>query len=103
MSRSKEIGLRKVVGGTRAQLTGQFLGESFVICCIAFVAATVIAQMELPVFNQFANKRLSLSYLVDVKLVASFIGLLLATGLDAGFYPALVLSGFRPAKLCAAI
>jgi putative ABC transport system permease protein len=98
LKRSKEIGIRKVVGGQRSQLVRQFLGESFMLCSIAFVLAIIIAQSVLPLFNNLANKNLSLSYLLDFKLVASFIGLFLLTGVAAGFYPALVLSGFDPVK-----
>ena len=96
LKRSKEIGLRKVVGGSRAQLIRQFLGESLLLSGIAFLLALVLAQLALPLFNDLANKRLSLSYLFDAPLVASFIGLYLLCGFTAGFYPALVLSRFKP-------
>ncbi len=96
LKRSKEIGIRKVVGGQRVQLTRQFLGESFIVCFISFVFAIVLATAALPLFNDLANKRLSLSYLADTQLILGFIGLFLITGFAAGFYPALVLSGFNP-------
>ncbi len=96
LKRSKEIGIRKVIGGQRAQLTRQFLGESFIICFISFAFAIVLATAVLPIFNDLSNKRLSLSYLVDTQVFAGFIGLYLITGFAAGFYPALVLSGFNP-------
>ncbi|MFC0513422.1 ABC transporter permease [Mucilaginibacter angelicae] len=96
LKRSKEIGIRKVMGSKRSQLTIQFLGESVIICLIAFILALLLATLALPVFNELANKQLSLSYLVDWKLIAGFAGLFLLTGFSAGFYPALVLSGFGP-------
>jgi putative ABC transport system permease protein len=98
LQRSKEVGIRKVVGGRRAQLLGQFLGESFVTCGIAFVIAIGLARVTLPLFNELANKQLSLSYLLDTGLVTGFIGFFLLTGFAAGFYPALVLSGFNPVE-----
>lgn len=98
LKRAKEIGVRKVVGGDRKQLIMQFLGESFVLCSIAFVLAIVILQTVLPTFNQLANKALAFSYLFDVKLVAGYIVLFFITSLLAGFYPALVLSGYDPVK-----
>ncbi len=98
VKRAKEIGIRKVVGGERKQLILQFLGESFFLCVIAFVLAIVIVQLMLPVFNSLANKALSLSYLLDVKLVTGYIFLLFVTGFLAGFYPALVLSGYKPVE-----
>jgi putative ABC transport system permease protein len=98
LKRAREIGIRKVVGGNRKQLILQFLGESFVLCLCAFALALVIAQFLLPTFNKLSNKALSFSYLMDVKLIAGYIFLFLATGLLAGFYPALVLSGFNPVQ-----
>ena len=55
-------------------------------------------QLILPVFNKLANKSLALSYLFDVKLIAGYILLFILTSLLAGFYPALVLSGYNPVK-----
>ena len=98
VKRAKEIGIRKVVGGDRKQLMMQFLGESFVICFIAFALAIGIVQLILPVFNELSNKALSLSYLYDAKLVVGYIVLFGVTGFLAGFYPSLVLSGYNPVQ-----
>jgi putative ABC transport system permease protein len=98
LKRAKEIGVRKVVGGDRKQLIMQFLGESFVLCSIAFALAIIILQAVLPMFNQLANKALAFSYLFDFKLVAGYMVLFFITSLLAGFYPALVLSGYDPVK-----
>jgi putative ABC transport system permease protein len=58
VKRAKEIGIRKVVGGDRKQLIIQFLGESFLLCIIAFVLAIALVQLILPVFNDLSNKAL---------------------------------------------
>ncbi len=96
IKRAKEIGIRKVIGSDRKQLIFQFLGESFLLCAIAFILAIVLVQLVLPFFNNLSNKALALSYLFDTKLVAGYFILFLITGLLAGFYPALVLSGYKP-------
>lgn len=96
LNRSKEIGVRKVVGSLRKQLVYQFLGESFLLSFIAFALAIVLTQAVLPIFNELANKRLALSYLLDTGLVSGYIALFVVTGLVAGIYPALILSGFSP-------
>ena len=96
LKRSREIGIRKVVGSQRKQLIFQFLGESFLLSFIAFSFAILLTQFVLPTFNELANKQLALSYLLDIKLVFGYVALFLLTGLVAGFYPALVLSGFSP-------
>jgi putative ABC transport system permease protein len=98
VKRAKEIGIRKVVGGERKQLILQFLGESFLLCLFAFSFALVIVYTVLPVFNNLSNKALALSYLFDIKLVAGYILLFLCTAFLAGFYPALVLSGYNPVQ-----
>ncbi|MGZ3776652.1 MAG: ABC transporter permease, partial [Mucilaginibacter sp.] len=98
LKRAKEIGIRKVVGGNRKQLIVQFLGESFILSFIAFVLSIALVVAVLPFFNTLANKALAFSYLISFKLVAGYIAIFLLTGLLAGFYPALVLSGFNPVQ-----
>ncbi len=98
VKRAKEIGIRKVIGSDRRQLIFQFLGESFLLCFFAFVFALLIVQLILPVFNELSNKALALSYLFDAKLIAFYVLLFFITGMLAGFYPALVLSGYKPVE-----
>ena len=98
ISRAKEIGIRKISGGYRTQLIMQFLGESFLLCFIAFVFGIILVKGLLPVFSELSNKALELSYLLDYKLIASYIALFLITGFLAGLYPALVLSKYNPAQ-----
>lgn len=98
VKRAKEIGIRKVIGSDRRQLIVQFLGESFFICIIAFALAIGLVELFLPIFNDLSNKALALSYLFDRKLIAGYTLLFIITGLIAGFYPALILSGYRPVE-----
>jgi putative ABC transport system permease protein len=98
VKRAKEIGIRKVMGSDRKQLMLQFLGESFFLCTIAFILAIALVQLLLPLFNELANKALTISYLFDAKLIAGYSALYLITGMLAGFYPALVLSGYNPVQ-----
>ncbi|MES2111719.1 MAG: ABC transporter permease [Bacteroidota bacterium] len=96
--RAKEIGLRKVSGALRGQLVVQFLCESAVISFLALVLAIVIVNMTLPLFNDIANRKLTLD-LSNVTLWLSLIGIALFTGVISGSYPALYLSGFNPVKV----
>ncbi|MGC4035832.1 MAG: ABC transporter permease [Chitinophagaceae bacterium] len=98
VKRAKEIGIRKVIGGTRKQLLVQFLGESFILCFIAFGFAIFITTVVLPVFNQLSNKALSLSYLLSAKLITWYTVLFVLTSLLAGLYPAAVLSNYNPVQ-----
>jgi putative ABC transport system permease protein len=99
VKRAREIGIRKVVGGNRKQLIFQFLGESFIICSIAFLLAILWVELLLPLFNQVADKALAISYLFDTKLIAGYIALFILTGILAGFYPAWVLSSYNPVQV----
>ncbi len=98
VKRAKEIGIRKVVGSSRKQLIFQFMGESMVLCLIAFSLALLLVEIFLPLFNELANKSLALAYLADAKLVLAYFAIFLLTTFLAGFYPALVLSGYQPVE-----
>ncbi len=98
LKRAKEIGIRKVIGGQRKSLVLQFLGESMMLSFFAFVLAIALTCALLPLFNSLSDKALSFSYLLDVKLVLAYIALFLLTSFLAGFYPALVLSAFKPVE-----
>ncbi len=88
--RFKEVGIKKVVGARRSQLVMQYLGESLLISLLSLGLAIVLVALFLPAFNQLAGKSLSLHPNADLLYIT------LATGLFAGSYPALYLSGFRP-------
>ena len=99
LKRSKEIGIRKVVGSSRRQLIWQFLIESFIVSSIAFIIGIFLTTITLPFFNEMTNKDLSLSYLSGSYLYAGFLLLLVVTTFLAGGYPAFVLSAFQPVKV----
>src|ERR1700712_228493 len=94
--RAKEVGIRKVVGAGRQQLTAQFLGESILVCLIAFLLTLGVTALLIPSFNLLAGKTLTTGVFSN----PSFIGILfiasIGIGLMAGLYPALVLSSFKP-------
>jgi putative ABC transport system permease protein len=96
--RAKEVGLRKVAGAVRFQLIRQFLAESSLVAFIALILGVLIVLLALPSFNDLAEKNLSINFL-NVKLVIGLALITLITGLLAGSYPALFLSGFVPAKV----
>ena len=95
LGRAKEVGLRKVIGSSRAQLMQQFLGESILLALVAAVFAVFLVEMLLPVFNQVAGKNLQLAY-SDFRMPASLALITLATGVIAGSYPAIYFSAFKP-------
>lgn len=94
--RSKEVGIRKVLGSQRWQLALQFLSETFFITAIAAAMAIALVSMVSPFSQEILNRSLPLSPLRSTAAIIFVITTTLAvTGL-AGFYPALIISGFRP-------
>ncbi|GAB3895788.1 ABC transporter permease [Spirosoma agri] len=94
--RAKEVGVRKVLGSSRGQLVRQFLGETGVLIGLAVVLALVVAQLTLPYVGELLNIKPGTATLLDPTVFIFLMTLgLLTTGL-AGFYPALVLSGYQP-------
>jgi putative ABC transport system permease protein len=99
MLRAREIGLRKCVGAARRQLIVQFLGESLLIALLALVLALAMVEVLLPAFDTFLARPIALDYLSDWPLVLAILAIAVLAGLLSGVYPALVLSGFRPANI----
>ncbi|MGB4971641.1 MAG: ABC transporter permease [Cyclobacteriaceae bacterium] len=95
--RTKEIGVKKTLGANRLSLVFQYLFESVAISLIALVVALFITYFFLPQFNVITQKHLTLQ--LNWQLLLPFVGITLLTGLLAGSYPALYLSGFKPAAV----
>lgn len=93
--RSKEIGVRKIIGARRKTILFQFLTESFLLSCIAGAIALLLARWLLPAFNAIMGTRLTLSLFHYQALPWLFLGILVVSGLLAGVYPAFILSGLK--------
>lgn len=93
-TRVKEVGVKKVVGASRWLLIIQYLTESILLSLLALFIAIVLIILLLPVFNHITGKQLQIW--PEASLIFSFIGITLLTGVLAGSYPALYLSGFKP-------
>jgi len=94
--RAKEVGVKKVMGAFRFQLTTQFLVEIFMQCFAATVLALILAELVLPSFNNLFQVQLSIWHL-DNGLFWQLPLILGVITFIAGIYPAIVLSGFKPA------
>ncbi|HRH48729.1 MAG TPA: ABC transporter permease [Panacibacter sp.] len=94
--RSKEVGIRKVLGSLKAELVKQFLFESVVIAAFALLLGLVLIYLALPAFNQLADQNLSLNFSEHPFLIPGLILFVLLTGILAGSYPAFYLSSFKP-------
>ncbi|RDC65596.1 ABC transporter permease [Adhaeribacter pallidiroseus] len=96
VKRSKEVGVRKVLGANRGQLVRQFLAETSLLSLLATSLAAVIIFILLPQFKGFLNLNLQFNPFTDSSLLAFLGGIAVVVSLLAGLYPALVLSGFQP-------
>jgi predicted permease len=95
VGRSKEIGIRKVLGSFRRQLFGQVIGETAFIVIASVILATGLALLCLPFIKHIASIEESLGFL-NWQTILFLIGLSIVVTIFAGLYPALILSGFKP-------
>jgi len=93
--RSKEVGLRKVLGAVRRQLAWQFIFESLLFATIAAVAAIILLQVVMPAYTNFLGYNLP-SYWNNPWFYTFIAGVIVIIGILAGSYPALLLSSFSP-------
>ncbi|RYE29530.1 MAG: ABC transporter permease, partial [Sphingobacteriaceae bacterium] len=92
LTRAKEIGTRKVLGSSRKAIFWQFIIETAFIAITAGALALVVVILFLPTINQWLQLRLT----VNLQVVSFLVILLMLIVFAAGFYPAVVLSGFKP-------
>ena len=95
-TRFREVGMRKVLGARRAHLVKQFGGEAVLLSFLALFLGIALSELLLPTFNGLIHKELTIDY-GSTWLV--LLTLVLFTGLIAGSYPVLVLSGFHPVEV----
>lgn len=96
VNRSKEVGVRKVMGSTRKQLAFQFISETAIITLFATVLAMILAFYAISFINDLLQIKLSLR-LISIPVLLTFItGLVIVVTILSGIYPALIVSGFNP-------
>lgn len=93
--RSKEVGLRKVLGAVKKQLLAQFIVDSFLYATVSAVLALILLQLLMPVYTNLLGHKLS-SFWMDPVVYIFILSAIIVIGFLAGIYPALVLSSFSP-------
>ena len=96
--RAKEVGIRKSLGSLKGQLIYQFLSESFLVVCLAFILSLLLILASLSWFNELADKNISIPFLNPFFWLFN-IAFIVLTALLAGAYPAFYLSSFQPLKV----
>lgn len=95
-ARSKEVGIRKVMGSLRKQLIAQFLSESVLLTFFSMILGLGIALLLLPLFNEVSGKHFTYAVFFNVPTLAGALLLVGFVGALAGLYPAFFLSSFNP-------
>ena len=94
--RSKEVGLRKVVGATRRKLILQFMVETWIVVSVSVILAIILTEIFLPLINNQSGRLLNLSLYTKPDIFV-FIGILLvAVSILGGAFPAVFMAGYRP-------
>jgi putative ABC transport system permease protein len=99
LKRSKEVGVRKISGGSRWQIIVQFINESAILCFVAFLFSLTLMNLFLPLFNSLTGKQIQLMQIFDVKVIICFIAVLLIIILLTAVYPAVIVSRFNPSEV----
>ena len=96
VNRSKEVGVRKVLGSNRKQLALQFLGETALIVLVALALAVLIAYAAVPFLNTLLGTHISINFFTDPALPLFALTIAVIVTILSGLYPAMILSGFNP-------
>lgn len=99
LQRAKEVGIRKTVGSQRRQLILQFFMESFLFNTLALILALCITALAIPFFNKLSGQELSLRFLLDSGFWGSLVIIFILGVVLSGFYPAMILSRFKPVEV----
>ena len=99
LKRAKEVGVRKITGGSRSQIIMQFLSESIVLCSLSFIIALVFMQTALPAFNNLTGKQILFSRIINARVFGLLVLIFVMIILMTGFYPAFTLSRFTPTEV----
>jgi putative ABC transport system permease protein len=97
--RSKEIGMRKVIGAGKTQIVRQFLMEAVFIALLSLLLAPLLIKLVLPGFNEVTGETFTLASFANLRMILLILGVTLMTGILSGSYPALFLSSIQPVKV----
>ncbi|MET1053923.1 MAG: ABC transporter permease [Pedobacter sp.] len=97
VNRSKEVGVRKVMGSKRKQLVLQFLTETFSVVLLSLLVACILTELAIPAMENLFSSKITLSVFSDPVIFIFMLMLVILVSAMAGFYPAMVISGFSPA------
>ena len=98
LKRTKEIGIKKVVGAKWKDLVYQFYGETLVITIVAFILSLLLVELLLPSLNNLSGKKLTLGY-TNPEFLITILSIMFITSVISGIYPAIFVTRFRPLQI----
>ncbi len=98
IKRTKEVGIRKILGANKIQLIKQFFGETLLLSTISAFIGILLVETLLPYFNKVSGIQTNIDYL-SKSFILTVISIIIVSSLLAGSYPALFLSSFKPVKI----
>jgi putative ABC transport system permease protein len=99
IERAKEVGIRKVLGSQRLQLIIQFLFESMLLNIISIAIAIFVVILAMPWFSTLCGVQMQFTLWKDYAFLFGFIGCLVLGIMLSAFYPALILSNYKPVQI----
>jgi putative ABC transport system permease protein len=97
--RAKEIGIRKTMGSSRQQLITQFLSETFLITLIAVIISIALTPLVLKLFSDFIAPGITADFIHQPDIIIFLLVLIVVVTILSGFYPAIILSGYKPVEV----
>jgi len=95
-NRTREVGLRKVVGARKGQLIQQYLSESVLTSLVSFLFSLFLIWLFLPLLNNLTNKQISFDLIQNYSIILFLLPMVLLVGILAGIYPAFFITGLKP-------
>src|SRR5690606_20818841 len=97
LTRAREVGIRKTLGGSRLHLIVQYMSEGLVITLLAVGTGLLLAKLGMGLLNeQYGGTYLQFNFLSEPSILLFILAIIIFITFLAGFYPAFVLSGYRP-------
>jgi len=99
INRAKEIGIKKTIGALRTQIVWQIIVESALVNVIAAMVAVFLAKLSMPILSHIVGYDITFNLLLNTTYLGYFIGIVLLGTLISGFYPAVIMSSYKPVSI----
>jgi len=99
INRAKEVGVRKTLGSAKGQLIAQFIMEAGLLNLLALLLAFILIAVFLPIFSNVSGLNLSFTLFLHISFWLTVLGMMIVGTIFSGFYPAIILSSFRPVEV----